>query len=127
MLSTVQNIQETCSFSLDLGRVTFYHEFFHANFQGDRMLAPAFLNLLWAVLFCVLGSLVGGSMIFMTCLFLPKILDKLTPTIDEEKEIARGNVAVAEYFGRVVSAGIIGISLVVAAAVLGGLIAALHG
>jgi hypothetical protein len=36
-------------------------------------------------------------------------------------------VAVAQYFGRVVSASILGISIVVAAAVLGGLLAALHG
>jgi hypothetical protein len=34
---------------------------------------------------------------------------------------------VAEYFGRVVSAAILGMSIVIAAAVLGGLLAALHG
>jgi len=50
----------------------------------------------------------------------------MTPNIDEEKEIARGNVAVAEYFGRVVAASIIGISIVIAAAILGGVIAALR-
>jgi hypothetical protein len=50
----------------------------------------------------------------------------LTPNIDEEKEIIRGNTAVAEYFGRIVGACIIGLSIVVAAAVLGGIIAALH-
>jgi hypothetical protein len=33
---------------------------------------------------------------------------------------------VAEYYGRLVSAAILGMSLVVAAAVLGGVIAALH-
>jgi hypothetical protein len=33
---------------------------------------------------------------------------------------------VAEYFGRVVSAAILGVSIVVAAAVLSGVIAALH-
>ena len=60
-------------------------------------------------------------------MLLPKIMDRLTPNLDEEKEIARGNVAVAQYFGRVVAAGIIGMSIIVAAAVLGGLIAALHG
>jgi hypothetical protein len=50
----------------------------------------------------------------------------LTPNIDEEKEIARGNTAVAEYYGRVVGACILGLSIVIGAAVLGGLIAALH-
>ncbi len=40
---------------------------------------------------------------------------------DREKEIVRGNVAVAEYFGRVVAAAIIGASIIIAAAVLGAL------
>ena len=57
---------------------------------------------------------------------MPKMMNRLTPNIDEEKEIARGNVAVAEYYGRVVGACIIGVSVVIAAAVLGGLISALH-
>jgi hypothetical protein len=38
----------------------------------------------------------------------------------------RGNTAVAEYYGRIVGAVILGLSIVVAAAVLGGVIAALH-
>ena len=38
----------------------------------------------------------------------------------------RGNRAVADYFGRIVAASIIGISIVVAAAVLGGIIAGLY-
>jgi hypothetical protein len=50
----------------------------------------------------------------------------MTPNIDEDKEIARGNVAVAQYFGRVVAASIIGVSIVIAAAVGCGIIAALH-
>ena len=45
---------------------------------------------------------------------------------DKEKEIIRGNSAVAEYFGRIVSAGIVGISIIIAAAVLGGLLAGLR-
>jgi hypothetical protein len=54
------------------------------------------------------------------------VIDRLTPDIDEQKEIVRGNSAVAEYFGRLVSAAILGVSIVVAAAVLGGIMAALH-
>ncbi len=46
--------------------------------------------------------------------------------MDEGKEILRGNRAAAEYFGRIVSAAIIGVSVIIAAAVLGGLIAGLH-
>ena len=49
----------------------------------------------------------------------------MTPAMDEEKEIARGNVAAAEYFGRVVAASILGMSVVAAAAILGAIIAVL--
>jgi hypothetical protein len=53
-------------------------------------------------------------------------MDRLTPNIDEGKEIARGNLAVAEYYGRVVGGCIIGMSIVIGAAVLGGILSALH-
>jgi len=54
------------------------------------------------------------------------LIDRLTPNIDEQKEIVRGNSAAAEYFGRIVGATILGLSIVAAAAVLGGIMAALH-
>ena len=57
---------------------------------------------------------------------IPAVFDRITPDMDEGKEIIRGNRAVADYFGRIVSAAILGVSLIIAAAVLGGLIAALH-
>ena len=81
----------------------------------------------WAILYALVGGVVGTVLVLLTSSFLPRLINKLTPNIDEEKEILRGNQAVAEYFGRVVSGGIIGISMVVAAAILGALIAALHG
>jgi uncharacterized membrane protein YjfL (UPF0719 family) len=80
----------------------------------------------WAVVFSTLGGIIGIVLVLVASAFLPRMIERLTPNIDEDKEIARGNVAVAHYFGRVVSASIIGISIVVAAAVLGGIIAALH-
>jgi uncharacterized membrane protein YjfL (UPF0719 family) len=80
----------------------------------------------WAVVFSALGGIIGIVLVLVASAFLPRMIERLTPNIDEDKEIARGNVAVAHYFGRVVSASIIGISIVVAAAVLGGIIAALH-
>ena len=83
-------------------------------------------NIGWAVVISTVGGVVGIMLVLVASYFLPRILDRLTPNIDEGKEIARGNVAVAQYFGRVVGAGIIGISIVVAAAVLGGILAALH-
>ena len=62
------------------------------------------------------------GMIFMLlgAYLVPKIVDRLTPSINEEKEMVRGNVAVANYFGRVVQAAIIGMSIIIAAAIIAG-------
>ncbi len=83
-------------------------------------------DMLWAVVFSLLGGLVGIALIVVASMLLPRLIERLTPDLDEDKEIARGNVAVAHYFGRVVGASIIGASIVVAAAILGGILAALH-
>jgi hypothetical protein len=83
-------------------------------------------NIGWSMIFSLVGGLVGMALVLLASAVVPKLMDRLTPNIDEEKEIARGNAAVAEYYGRVVGACIIGVSLVMAAAVLGGLISALH-
>jgi hypothetical protein len=83
------------------------------------------VNIGWAMVFSLVGGVIGIILIFAATIVLPRLLEKLTPDIDEGMEIVRGNQAVAEYFGRVVSAGIIGLSIVVGAAVLGGIIAGL--
>jgi uncharacterized membrane protein YjfL (UPF0719 family) len=83
-------------------------------------------NIGWSMVFSLIGGLVGMVLVLVASLIVPRLVDRLTPNIDEQKEIVRGNSAVAEYFGRVVGAVILGLSLVVAAAVLGGVIAALH-
>ena len=80
----------------------------------------------WAVVYVVVGGLAGVCLVLLAASFLPRLIDRLTPHLDEGKEIARGNQAVAIYFGLVVGACILGVSLVIAAAVLGGVIAALH-
>ncbi|MBI5725320.1 MAG: hypothetical protein HZA50_15285 [Planctomycetes bacterium] len=85
-----------------------------------------FVGIGWAAIYVIVGAIVGTLLILVCSALLPRLINKLTPHLDEEKEIARGNQAVAEYFGRIVSAAIVGVSIVVAAAVLGGLIAALH-
>ena len=82
-------------------------------------------NIGWAVIFAVVGGIVGIVLMMVAAVMIPKLLDRLTPDLDEDKEIARGNRAVAEYFGRVVSACIIGMSIVIAAAILGGILAGL--
>ena len=84
------------------------------------------VNIGWAVVFSFVGGAIGIVLMLAASLVLPKLINRMTPNIDEEKEIARGNVAVAQYFGRVVAASSLGISIVVAAAVLGGVIAALR-
>jgi uncharacterized membrane protein YjfL (UPF0719 family) len=83
-------------------------------------------NIGWAVIFSVIGGLIGMALVIASSLILPSLIDRLTPNIDEQKEIARGNTAVGEYYGRVVGSAILGVSIVVAAAVLGGILAALH-
>ena len=83
-------------------------------------------NIGWSVVFSFIGGLVGMALVLVSSLIVPRLIDRLTPNIDEQKEIVRGNSAVAEYFGRVVGATILGLSVVIAAAVLGGVIAALH-
>jgi hypothetical protein len=91
------------------------------------MVPQVFTNLGWAIAFMFIGAMMGSSLIIVFTSYIPRIVNKLTPNIDEEKEILRGNTAVAEYFGRIVAAAIIGISLVVSAAILGGILAGLHG
>jgi uncharacterized membrane protein YjfL (UPF0719 family) len=83
-------------------------------------------NIGWSVIFSVVGGLVGMALILLASVVVTRLMSRLTPNIDEEKEIARGNRAVAEYYSRIVAACILGVSLVVAAAVLGGILSALH-
>ena len=83
-------------------------------------------NIGWSVIFSVIGGLVGMGLILLASVVVMKLMCRLTPNIDEEKEIARGNRAVADYYGRVVAACILGVSMVVAAAVLAGILSALH-
>jgi len=89
-------------------------------------MAETILNIGWSLIFATVGAIIGMILVLVASLIIPRLLDRLTPNIDEQKEIVRGNQAVAEYFGRLAGAAILGVSIVVAAAVLGGLIAALH-
>jgi uncharacterized membrane protein YjfL (UPF0719 family) len=84
----------------------------------------AFENIGWAVLISCVGAIVGVALVLAASLVLPRLIERMTPNLDEDKEIARGNVAVAEYFGRIVAGSIIGVSIVVAAAVAAGIMAA---
>jgi len=85
-----------------------------------------FANMGWGVLFIIVGGVAGVVVLVLVAAILPRLIDRMTPAIDEEKEMARGNTAVADYFGRVVGACILGASIIIAAAVLGGILAALR-
>jgi NhaP-type Na+/H+ or K+/H+ antiporter len=88
-------------------------------------MANVFVNIGWASIFIVITAIVGIILILASTLVVTKLLEKFTPKIDEEREIARGNVAVAQYFGRISAACIIGVSIIIAAAILGGIIFAI--
>ncbi len=89
-------------------------------------MSQTIINIGWALVFSLVGGTAGALLLIWLSSHIPAIFDKMTPDINEGKEIIRGNRAVADYFGRIVSAAILGVSIIIAAAVLGGLIAALH-
>jgi hypothetical protein len=68
-----------------------------------------------------LGGLIGFLFMLMTIVLIPKILNRLTPGIDEEKEILKGNVAIARYFGGIINGIIVGMSIIIAAAIIAGI------
>ncbi|MHB8845639.1 MAG: hypothetical protein ACYC7L_12950 [Nitrospirota bacterium] len=84
-----------------------------------------YVDLGWAVVFSLVGGIIGVLLILASTLLIPRILSRLTPNLNEDKEIAQGNRAVAEYFGRIVGSTIIAIGIVIAASILGGIMAAL--
>ena len=74
-----------------------------------------------SLLYTVIGALAGIVLIIISALLVPKIIAMITPRIDEEKELLRGNKAVGEYYGRVVAAVIIAIGIIIAAAIIAGI------
>jgi hypothetical protein len=74
-----------------------------------------------ASLSTVIGAAIGIAVFILATLLIPKLVERFSTHIDEQKEIARGNQAVAEYYGRIVSACILGVSIIIAAAVYAGL------
>jgi hypothetical protein len=83
---------------------------------------PFLQDLGWVLLFTLATGLVGSFLFLFVGTLIPKFLNKLTPRVDEEKEIAQGNQAVATYFGMVVGACVIGVAIVVAAALVAGVL-----
>ncbi|MBI1973528.1 DUF350 domain-containing protein [Candidatus Micrarchaeota archaeon] len=71
--------------------------------------------------FTVLGIVIGAVAMLLATVALPAIINRLTPDIDEGKEIRRGNVAVAQYFGHVVGSAVLGIAIIIGAAIIAGI------
>jgi len=76
---------------------------------------------LWGTLYVLLAAGLGLSALLVGAAFVPRILTRLTPHLDEEREIAQGNAAAGAYFGRVAGATILGMSIIIAAAIIAGL------
>ena len=77
-------------------------------------------NVVVGAVFTVIAAAMGLFFLLLGAYAVPKIVDKLTPNINEEKEIVRGNMAVAHYFGGIVQAVIIGMSIIIGAAIIAG-------
>ena len=75
----------------------------------------------WPMIYTLSSVAVGVACLFALTIVIPRILSRFTPHIEEEREIAAGNQAVAEYHGRIVSSLVIGVSIIIAAALLVGL------
>jgi uncharacterized membrane protein YjfL (UPF0719 family) len=74
------------------------------------------------IVFTLVGVVVGTICLVLAAVLTPKLVNMLTPNINEEKEILKGNVAVARYFGGIVQAVILGISIIIAASIIAGII-----
>ena len=70
----------------------------------------------WTLFSAVLGILIA----IIAAVIVPAIVDKLTPDIKEREELKKGNVAVANYMGQIVMGVTIGISIIIAAAIIAG-------
>ena len=70
----------------------------------------------WTLFSAVIGVIIS----ILSAVLIPKIVDKLTPEVDEQKEIKKGNVAVATYMGQIVAGVTIAIGLIIAAAIIAG-------
>ena len=79
-------------------------------------------NMIVGAVFTLLGIVIGMIALVITAAFAPRLVNMLTPNIDEEKEILRGNVAVARYFGGVVQSIILGIAIIIAASIIAGIL-----
>ena len=84
----------------------------------DALLANPTVELL---LYLAMSSFSGVILLSLASYVVPRIVDRITPNIDDEKEILRGNIAVGNYVGMVTASAILGISIILAAAIIASL------
>jgi len=72
------------------------------------------------IIYTFVSGLTGIALLLFATYLVPRIVDRLTPAIDDQNEILRGNLAIATYIGKITQAVIVGISVVVAAAIIAG-------
>jgi hypothetical protein len=72
------------------------------------------------VTYTLISGITGFVLLFLATYMVPRIIDRLTPAIDDQAEMIRGNLAVATYVGQVTQAVIVGVSIVIAAAIIAG-------
>ncbi|MBS3068691.1 DUF350 domain-containing protein [Candidatus Micrarchaeota archaeon] len=77
-------------------------------------------DLLNASVWTLFSALLGILIAIVSAVLVPIIVDKLTPDIKEREELKKGNVAVANYMGQIVMGVTIGISIIIAAAIIAG-------
>lgn len=77
-----------------------------------------FIKILLFILLTLVFSTIFISIFFLLIRRGLIVLNELTPDIDEIKEILRGNVAASQYFGRIISAFIIGISIILSTIII---------
>ncbi len=82
----------------------------------------SFDNVVVGIAFTAVGIVIGVISLVLTAVLVPHLMNMLTPNIDEEKEILKGNVAVARYFGGIMQAVIIGMAIIIAASILAGIL-----
>lgn len=72
------------------------------------------------VLYSFTGGLAGLILFALALIMVPRLLNWITPHHDEHAEIHKGNQAVATYFGLLTAGAIVGVSIIIAAAVFAG-------
>ena len=89
--------------------------------RGGKM-AVSVDNMIVGATFTLLGIVIGMIALVVTAAFAPRLVNMLTPRINEEKEMLRGNVAVARYFGGIVQSIILGIAIIIGASIIAGIL-----